>query len=83
MTWTLHLRPAARRALDALDKKTLARVEAMLARLAEDPKANASKLTNRPEWRVRVGDFRILFEIHEAEVVVLVLTIAHRREVYR
>jgi mRNA interferase RelE/StbE len=34
-------------------------------------------------WRVRVGDYRILYEIHEGRLVVLVIRIAHRREAYR
>jgi len=34
-------------------------------------------------WRIRVGEFRILYEIHDVVLVVMVLRVAHRREVYR
>jgi mRNA-degrading endonuclease RelE of RelBE toxin-antitoxin system len=44
---------------------------------------DVKKLKGRPAWRVRVGDYRILYEIHDRELVVIVVTIGHRREVYR
>jgi mRNA interferase RelE/StbE len=34
------------------------------------------------EWRVRTGDYRVIYEIHDGELLVLVLRMAHRREVY-
>ena len=51
----------------------------------EDPRRHGKALTaNHPgKWRYRVGDYRVLAEIRDAEVVILVLDIGHRREVYR
>ncbi|WAE75515.1 type II toxin-antitoxin system RelE/ParE family toxin [Streptomonospora nanhaiensis] len=37
----------------------------------------------RPFWRVRVGDHRVVYTVHDGRFLVLVLTVAHRREVYR
>jgi mRNA interferase RelE/StbE len=47
--------------------------------------AGATKLTgfDPPAWRVRVGEYRIVYEIHEAEIVVIVINVAPRGEVYR
>jgi len=43
----------------------------------------AKKLRNRSGYRVRVGDYRILYEVDEGTVVILVVMIGHRRDVYR
>ncbi len=78
--WTVLLKPSAQRSLDALDPQTRERVRIALTRLSLDPRKGASKLTNRPEWRFRVGDYRILYDLQEDTIVVLVLAISHRRE---
>ncbi len=57
-----------------------------LEQVARDPFTfipNAKKLQNRPGYRLRVGDWRIIYEINKVEVIVLVLKIALRSEVYR
>lgn len=37
----------------------------------------------RPAWRVRVGDYRVIYEIHDGNLTIVVITVGHRREVYR
>jgi mRNA interferase RelE/StbE len=57
---------------------------ACLRALESNPRpADVKKLKGRPAWRVRVGDYRMIYEIHDRELVVIVITIGHRREVYR
>lgn len=52
--------------------------------LAENPRpSSARKLVNREEWRLRVGEYRILFLIDDKQRTVTVTAIAHRREIYR
>lgn len=54
--------------------------------IAQDPHAeipNALKLQGRPGYRLRVGDWRIIYEIQQDEVIILVLKIAPRGEVYK
>ena len=54
--------------------------------LAEDPLPSSTmKLTSfdPPAWRLRVGEYRIVYEIHEDELVVIVVNVAPRGEVYR
>jgi mRNA interferase RelE/StbE len=54
--------------------------------LAEDPlQIGAAKLTgfDPPAWRLRVGEYRIVYEIYEHEVLVVVVNVAPRGEVYR
>jgi mRNA-degrading endonuclease RelE of RelBE toxin-antitoxin system len=40
-------------------------------------------LRGRNAWRIRVGDYRVLYEIHDARLLILVVDIGHRREIYR
>ena len=68
------------RLADDVARRTLARLgELELVRRPPDVK----KLKGRNAWRIRVGDYRVIYEIHDRELVVLVVTVGHRREVYR
>ena len=60
------------------------RIARRIDRLAEDPRADAVKLRGTDDvWRARVGDYRVLYAIEDQRLVVLVIKIAHRRDVYR
>ncbi len=62
------------------------RIRRRLDQLAKDPYANypnVTKLQNRPGFRLRVGDWRVIYEIRESELIVLVLNIGSRGEIYR
>ena len=67
------------------DARLLRRLRDALAELAADPRASGSvKLQGEGElYRVRVGDYRIVYQIQDAVLVVLVVQIGHRREIYR
>jgi mRNA interferase RelE/StbE len=73
------------RKIDAIEKRDRLRIEGVMALLAEDPRPpKATKLVGqRNRWRVRTGDYRILYEIDDGVLTVLVIRVAHRREVYR
>jgi mRNA interferase RelE/StbE len=53
--------------------------------LAEEPRppAAAQLVGGADEWRVRTGDYRIVYEIRDGELLVLVLAVGHRQEIYR
>lgn len=84
MSYVVDLGPV-RKDLRALDDKTRRRVLRAVITLEANPRPpGAKKLRGDSElWRVRVGDYRILYSIEEARLVVLVVRIGHRREVYR
>jgi mRNA interferase RelE/StbE len=73
------------REIDAIEKRDRLRIEGAIALLAENPRPpKATKLVcQRNRWRVRTGDYRILYEIDDGVLTVLVIRVAHRREVYR
>jgi mRNA interferase RelE/StbE len=83
--WDIRLSPAAARELRKLDPSVQRRVYASLSMLEVDPLPPGAKRLVGAEavYRVRVGDYRVLYRVEEAIVVVIVVKIAHRREVYR
>ena len=82
--YRIEVRPAAIRALRKLDPGIRPRIEGAIALLAEDPRPPASRpLTGRPGYRVRVGDYRIIYTIHDDRLLVVVVTLGHRRDAYR
>ena len=85
--YTLLALPTARRQLRQLERKNsshLKDITAGIISLAENPRPVGSrKLTNRPEMRLRIGDYRVLYLIDDVRRAVTVSVIAHRREVYR
>ena len=81
--YKIDLRPAAVRALRKLDPPVARRVQAAIALLAEDPRPPASRpLPGRPAWRVRVGGYRVIYTVENAVLLVVVVTLGHRRDVY-
>jgi mRNA interferase RelE/StbE len=83
VTYRVELRPAAARALRKLDKPVQQRIRGVLALLAEQPRPPASTpLVGRPAWRVRTGVYRIIYTIDDGTLVVAVIALGHRREVY-
>lgn len=85
MTFQVRLAPDATRSLRKLDPPARRRVQAAIELLAEDPRPPAATrlVGGSGEWRVRTGDYRIVYEIDEGMLVVLVVAIGHRPEIYR
>jgi len=81
--YRIELRPAAVRALRKLDPTVRHRLQGAIALLAQDPRPPAARaLQGRPGLRVRVGDYRIIYTVTDDVLLVVVVTIGHRREVY-
>jgi mRNA interferase RelE/StbE len=88
MAWSLEFSPRAQKQLDKLDKTVARRISKFLyqrvGKLA-DPRQIGERLqgTLSEFWRYRVGDYRIICSLEHDRLVVLVLRIGHRREVYK
>jgi mRNA interferase RelE/StbE len=83
MNYTIGLKPRAIKDLRRIQKKDATRIADALEKLETDLNGNVKRLTNfTPEYRLRVGNFRVLFEI-ENESSIVVYRIIHRREAYR
>lgn len=76
----------ASRALRKMPPPTARLIRKKLDRLAQDPYArhpNLTRLQGRPGYRLRVGNWRVIYELEDDRLVILVLKIAPRGEVYR
>jgi len=85
MRYTVDIDTKAAREIRALPRRQQARVMAKADALANNPRpAGCVKLAGPSGlWRIRSGDYRIIYQIQDDRVVVTVVKVAHRREVYR
>ena len=83
VTYRVDLAPPASRQLRKLDGAARRRIQAAIELLADEPHPPAAKklVGGDGEWRVRTGDYRVINDIDDGVLVVLVLAIGHRREV--
>ncbi|MEO7422774.1 MAG: type II toxin-antitoxin system RelE/ParE family toxin [Ornithinibacter sp.] len=84
MTYQVQISPAALRQLRKLDSPAKRRIQAAIELLSNEPRpSGAKKLVGGEEaWRVRTGDYRIVYEIHDNVLLVLVLAVGHRPDTY-
>ena len=85
MAYRIELTPQAAKQLASLERQTLKRIAARIDALAEDPRpASARKLSAKEGlYRIRVGDYRVIYRIVDRIVLVTIIRIGHRRDVYR
>jgi mRNA interferase RelE/StbE len=84
MKYDLLIQRAAQRELAALPTSEFTRIESAIRMLSDAPRPRSShKLTGRLGWRIRVGKYRVIYEIDDKAHSVLVLHVGHRRDVYR
>jgi mRNA interferase RelE/StbE len=85
MAYTLQFKPAALRQLEKLSSDVQKRVALKIERLRGDPfPAGCKKMAALPDtWRIRAGDYRVVYQVHRGVLLVLVLTVGHRKDVYR
>jgi len=82
--YVVKLSPAAARQLRKFDPQTRRRLQAVIELLADEPRPPAATrlVGGDGEWRVRTGDYRVIYEIHADELLVLVLRMGLRRDIY-
>lgn len=84
MAFEIVLKPAAQRDLDFLPKKEVRRIASRIAHLADNPRPfGIQKLASENAYRIRSGNYRVLFEIDDRNMKVLVYRIKHRKDAYR
>ncbi|TNJ36738.1 MULTISPECIES: type II toxin-antitoxin system RelE family toxin [Prosthecochloris] len=86
MVWTIEFAATAENELSKLDKSAAKRILKFLKeRVATDPRSSGKALRGDYArlWRYRIGDYRVICEIRDQTVSVLVVRIGHRKEVYR
>jgi mRNA interferase RelE/StbE len=88
LVWSVEFRQSAFRQLEKLDRQVQRRILGFLREkvaAGADPRLHGKALQGERHgfWRYRVGDYRIICEIQDQRLVVLVLTLGHRKEIYR
>ncbi len=84
MPYAVDFVPSAARELAKLSVRERQRVAAKIDALAAQPRPpGAEKLAGIDAWRVRAGDYRIVYEVRDRVLVVLVLAVGHRRDIYK
>ena len=84
MKYRLDITEAARKQLRRLDSSVQDRILAAVRGLADTPRPHGClKLRGERSYRIRVGDYRIVYEIHDRIVTVLVVGIGNRKDIYR
>ena len=80
--WT----PAARRALRAIPQRDAIRLLTALAMLGDDPyrrdEVDVKALTGRSGFRLRVGNYRLIYDVDDGKLIILVIAAGHRRDIY-
>jgi mRNA interferase RelE/StbE len=85
MSYAILYRESVKREMRRLDSGVRRRVDAAILALADNPRPSGCVKLSGPSglWRIRVGDYRIVYEIRDEQLIVVVIGVAHRREVYR
>lgn len=85
MAYTIEYKPAALRDLNALERRVRIRIQRAIEALAENPfPPKVKKMAGKPDrWRIRVSEYRVVYEVHNDRLVILVVAVGHRREIYR
>ena len=83
MAYEVFILPRAQKELANLPKQNYARVRDLISTLAGNPRpTGCKKLMGREGWRVRSGDYRVIYEIDDRNKRVIVLDVGHRRDIY-
>ena len=83
MSFRIELRPAAVKALRRIDPQDRPRIQGAIALLGENPRPPGAKaLQGRDAWRVRVGNYRIIYTVDDDVLLIVVVTLGHRKDVY-
>jgi mRNA interferase RelE/StbE len=83
--YSVEIESTARKCLNGVDPLHRARILRVLAALEHDPRPPGARQLAGSDglWRVRVGDYRVIYSIEDRRLVVIVIRVGHRREVYR
>lgn len=83
MNYTIFIKPSAKKELLSLEKEVIQRIDCIILRLKDNPRfPGVIKLKGWNLYRIRVGDYRIVYTIDDKNRIVEIIAIGHRRDVY-
>jgi mRNA interferase RelE/StbE len=82
--YSLEIKRSAQKELDPLNDTVFRRIDSKILVLADNPRPSGCKKLRgyKDQWRIRVGDWRIVYFIDDSSKLVTITRVAHRREVY-
>ncbi|MEW6042072.1 MAG: type II toxin-antitoxin system RelE/ParE family toxin [Elusimicrobiota bacterium] len=84
MSYTILIKPSARKELFALDKNILQRVDLAILKIKDNPRIPGTvKLKEWNLYRIRVSDYKIIYTINNKNQTVEIIAVGHRRDIYR
>lgn len=85
MVYSVEFRPAVLKSLKRFPKRDLVRIKKKIAELGRNlPEPNSTKMSgNNPFHKIRTGNYRIIYEIHDDSLIILVVKVGHRKDVYK
>ena len=84
MTYSIEILRSAQKQLSKIDRQDQPRIIKAIKSLADNPRpCGCKKLSGRPAWRMRIGKYRVIYEIDDRHLRVLVIATGHRKEIYQ
>jgi mRNA interferase RelE/StbE len=85
MTYSIDFRPAVLKSLKRFPKRDLVRIKKKIEDIGQDlPEPNTTKMKgNNPFHKIRTGDYRIIYEIHDDRLIILIVKVGHRKDDYK
>lgn len=81
--YTVEIHPYAEKQFHKLPRNAQEALEVAILKLEKDPRpAGCKKLKNREGYRIRIGDYRVIYEVYDRRLLVRVIKIGHRRDIY-
>ncbi|MBN1492775.1 MAG: type II toxin-antitoxin system RelE/ParE family toxin [Candidatus Omnitrophica bacterium] len=82
--YSVKIKRTALKEIARLPQRDVKKIVAIIGALADDPRPKqAKKLSSQEKYRIRSGDYRILYEVYDNVLIVFVVKVAHRRNAYR
>lgn len=82
--YRIEIKRSAVKELNSIPQKEIGKILRKIKSLSSNPRPEGcTKLTNREDYRIRVGNYRIVYSIHDDILLIIIIKIGHRKEVYR
>jgi mRNA interferase RelE/StbE len=84
MNYTILIERYAQKQIMKLDKKVIPVIKSAVAALVDNPRPHGyKKLKGEDAYRIRIGDYRIIYEIDNGKIIVTVVSVGHRKDIYK
>ncbi len=82
--YAVEFTKSAQKELAKLPRQTAKRIVKAIYKLSDNPrKGNVRPMVGSKAWRLKVGDYRVIYDIYDKKLIVLIIKVGHRRDIYR